>query len=105
MTPNLERLEDFLVHLFSALTDVTVIRFSNERVVVCGVVGVQIAPVDGKWLISTSDDDLKPKLVEEEFEAALEVFDIYCLLLREVLTDEYLGDADEPPEPKTEKAT
>lgn len=105
MTPNLERLEDFLIHLFSGLTDVNVIRFSNERIVICGLVGVQVAPVDGKWIISTTDDDLKPQIVDEEFEAATEVFNAYCFLLREVLIDEYLADADEPPEPKTEKAT
>lgn len=100
---NLEKLEDFLVHLFSALTDVNVIRFSHERVVVCGVVGVQIAPVDGQFTITASGDGFEPVVIKDEFEAANTVFDIYCLLLREVLTEEYFQDADEPPEPETKK--
>lgn len=104
MSVDLRITEGFVVHLFTPLTDVNVIRFSHERIVISGLVGVQIVPTDGKFVLSSSCDEIQPVTIDDEFDAVRAAFDLYCLLLRDALTDEYLEQfEDPPPETPTEK--
>lgn len=106
MSVDLRMTEDFVLHLFAPLTDINVIRFGHERIVISGLVGVQIVPKDGKFILSSSCEGVEPEVIEDEFDAVRGAFTLYCILLRDAMTDDYLAQFDDPPpETQTEKKT